>query len=184
MNDRAIKALYDQLKPRERVLLTLEAMAREDHVETDRLKRSTPQKKYMMIDWEVTELWEATFSRAVAFLLLWHQPFWQYTFAVARVASDTDRDIGLDHLADAVIELKAIYAAFTRFCRGVGLSPDVFFRAWLRPIIPELEIVAEKLAAIPDDLSAEKEQEFYEVFCRDWPSKIDETEANTGPLTV
>src|SRR4051794_25796799 len=58
------KDLYRAFTPRERITLMLEAMAREDHVERERLMRSCPKYTYTSSDHEYTDGLEEAFGIA------------------------------------------------------------------------------------------------------------------------
>ncbi len=52
--------LYDRLTPEERFRLDLEAMARGDREESERLTRTCPRKTYVMNDWGFAGRWSLT----------------------------------------------------------------------------------------------------------------------------
>lgn len=68
---KAIAKLYPKLAPGERFRLALEALARGDREEADRLAETCPRKIYSMPDTNFTNLLEASRYLVLGFSLLW-----------------------------------------------------------------------------------------------------------------
>ncbi len=58
MKRKGLGRLYDRLTPEERFRLDLEAMARGDREESERLTRTCPRKTYVMNDWGFAGRWQ------------------------------------------------------------------------------------------------------------------------------
>jgi hypothetical protein len=58
MNRNGLGRLYDKLTPEERFRLDLEAMARGDREESQRLTRTCPRRTYVMNDWGFAGRWQ------------------------------------------------------------------------------------------------------------------------------
>ncbi len=78
-----LKRLYDRLKPEERFRLALEALARDDEEELDRLGRTCPRKTYSQIDAEYLDLLEASSRVADQFAILWLATVLDYDLSIA-----------------------------------------------------------------------------------------------------
>lgn len=63
--------LYEKLTYKERLSAFLEALAREDHEECERLVRTCPRKTYSMVDADFGDLVDGTRDIAIAFTILW-----------------------------------------------------------------------------------------------------------------
>lgn len=73
-----VAKLYDRLTPQERLRLVMDAFAREDDGEAERLVRACPRYTYTMKDWEYTQLYETWTRKATDFALLWIEAAGRY----------------------------------------------------------------------------------------------------------
>ena len=149
LNANGLARRYDRLTPGERVRATLEASARDDLAERDRLVASCPQRAYRTCDAAFLDPLDA--SRALAMVVALELVSLPAQLLAARCV-DAD-----DSVSDAVIALlvrgaAAVYEAFAAVCRErLAVEPDVVLRAHLGPLYVErlgVDLVGE---AEPDE---------------------------------
>lgn len=81
MHDKMLAKYYDRLTGDERFRLSLEANARDDTRELQRLKDSCPIKDYSGMDWEYTKRWNASITLVNRFVTLWLTALMNYHIA-------------------------------------------------------------------------------------------------------
>ena len=81
MNDRALMKYYGRLTGDERFRLSLEANARDDTREFQRLKESCPIREYSGMDWEYTRRWNGSITLVNRFVTLWLTALMNYHIA-------------------------------------------------------------------------------------------------------
>ena len=81
MNDKTLAKYYNRLTGDERFRLSLEANARDDMREFQRLKESCPIKDYSGMDWEYTRRWNGSMTLVNRFVMLWLTALMNYQIA-------------------------------------------------------------------------------------------------------
>lgn len=81
MKDKVLAKYYDRLTGDERFRLSLEANARDDMREFQRLKESCPIKEYSGMDWEYTRRWNGSMTLVNRFVTLWLTALMNYHIA-------------------------------------------------------------------------------------------------------
>lgn len=121
--------LYERFTPAERVSLVVEAMARKDYSEADRLIDTCEIKRYDMVNAEFKE------SLRMIHTLALHTHIWlleQQTRAFAALAmivhyvdgDDEKFERNCTALKDADERILGIWKAWEEFCRTVGVDPE------------------------------------------------------------
>ncbi len=80
-----VAKLYDRLTPHERLRLVMDAFAREDDGEAERLVRACPRYTYTMMDFEYTQLYEVWTRKATEFALLWIEAAGRYQHVLTAI---------------------------------------------------------------------------------------------------
>lgn len=133
-----ISHLYDQLTAKERFTVAVEALARGDMDEIDRLNDTCPRKRYEIGDLayhtRLNELWRMALLVKTELLKL--RQNMAATLAVI-VTLESAEDDDADSFETAVAAygrmcavLKGKQAAWAEFCQGLGLTGDDVFRAF------------------------------------------------------
>lgn len=73
--------MYDKLTPQERFRLVLEALARDDEVEAERLAETCPKEIYKMKDTNFTDLLDGSLKVILVFNCLWTEAYYGYIIA-------------------------------------------------------------------------------------------------------
>ena len=73
-----VAKLYDRLTPHERLRLVMDAFAREDDGEAERLVHTCPRFTYKTLDFAYMQLYEAWVRKATEFALLWVEAVGRY----------------------------------------------------------------------------------------------------------
>ncbi len=81
MKDKTLAKYYDRLTGDERFRLSLDANARDDMREFQRLKESCPIKDYSGMDWEYTRRWNGSIMLVNRFVTLWLTALMNYHIA-------------------------------------------------------------------------------------------------------
>jgi hypothetical protein len=80
-----VAKLYDRLTPHERLRLVMDAFARADDGEAERLVRACPRFTYTMMDWEYAQLYEMWTRKATEFALLWIEAAGRYQHVLTAI---------------------------------------------------------------------------------------------------
>lgn len=120
---------YDKLTPQERLALTVEAMARGDTVDSDRLFESCPKQIYRINDPEFSWRFSRLISLALMSLLDSYQTLAKANRALAAFARRPD-DARLEAYVHYKTEQFSIQEAWKRFCDSIGLDDDKVFAAF------------------------------------------------------
>jgi len=169
MNGKGVTRHYDRLGPEERFRLALEAGARGDDRERERLAQSAPMYPFRVADPDYMDRVDASRELAVAValdlgpgvvalrLLTVAADLFASAFALGATATDPDKNKQAA-FAESVSDLPAIQAvreaaqrtareaaalwqAFGAVCREeIGLDPEVVLRAHLGPIVDMLDL--------------------------------------------
>lgn len=173
---RKLACLYDYLTPWERFRLTLEALARDDREELERLGGTCPQGTYRLRDPAFTSLVEASRWAAFAFALAWAEAWANYriawvtveafraaTEAFAGTAQDPPANLA-ELLGRREGELRLLWQGFAAFCNDRGLDPEAVL-AWWPPVLDRVRREREWLQA---PAPAEEVEAAREVFAAVW----------------
>jgi hypothetical protein len=190
---------YDRLEPGERFQATLEAAARGDEEEYDRLWDTCPMRHYSMTDAAFTDRWRAasTLATAVAVDLGPRLAKLRIRAAVREtlphaVALGVDHGVPdpgelgpedverivektLGHAFDRAQEhirsqAAAVYEAFCRVCREeLRVAPKTVLRAFLGPLHHDALGLDQLDGAEPDE---EALGEWREMFARKWRERV------------
>lgn len=126
-----LATMYEKLTPDERVSAFIDAAARRDGDEMDRLNDTCPRKTYTMEDWRYVQRKNMAFMLATAL----HGDAARLGFAacfglgLTFVEDDELAEKGEKVLSNSVRRYKAKMAAFERFCDMAGLSADSMRKA-------------------------------------------------------
>lgn len=130
--------LYDQLTAKERFAVAVEALARGDMDELDRLNDTCPRKRYEIGDLayhtRVNELWRLALLVKTELLKL-RQNMAATLAVIVTLESAEDDDADGYETALSVYErmcgiLKGKQTAWAEFCQGLGLTGEEVFRAF------------------------------------------------------
>jgi hypothetical protein len=151
--------LYDTFTPIERMRLFIEAAARRDIAELDRLNNTCPRLTYRTEDWKYSRLKIVLYDLALAqsgdrskFELL---ACFALTIIVATEGdNDTEQENAeaVSMFTDAVTAYRAKSEAWERFCRQIGIkreTAETAFGLGQSPVIQVIESVAESLDLAP-----------------------------------
>jgi len=124
-------ALYETLSPRQRIIATIEAEARGDQAEVQRLVKTCPRKTYSQADAAYTDTMNALQSLCMMIQIELLQHALGFWCAVQQ-----------DHAASAVLlqRMADIQAAWAEVIKPMGLDPSYVEKAFLPPSTPILEI--------------------------------------------
>lgn len=135
-----MEAIYDKFTHAERVALVVEAMARKDHNEADRLIAACELKDYRMPDPAYTERLRAIHVQALHARLLMserHALSLACMGVVQEYAGKTDRkskklfDEWADKLRDIDAQMRGIWFAWEEFCADAGIDAEkTLVMAW------------------------------------------------------
>ncbi|MDP2828114.1 MAG: hypothetical protein Q8O37_05865 [Sulfuricellaceae bacterium] len=120
---------YDKLTPQERLALTVEAMARGDTEESDRLLESCPKQIYRINDPEFSWRFARLISLALMNLVDSYQTLAKANRALAAYARSPD-DERMESYFHYKTEQFSIQEAWKRFCDSLGLDDDKVFTAF------------------------------------------------------
>jgi hypothetical protein len=172
LNWRALSRHYYELDGTERFRLALEAAARDDERERERLRDTAPMRRYKITDPAYMDRVDASRQLAVTFALF-ALPASAELHGWLRCARDHLHEgspvdaVPADVLA-RMADVSACYAAFGRVCREeMGLEPGAVLRAHLDPLVNvnHLEKLEDLGGAALDPAAVER---WAEVFRQGW----------------
>lgn len=130
----AITNLYDRLTPMERLSAFVEAAARKDLPELDRLNDTCPRKSYVMDDLAYTDGKRQLWLLAAMVQIQVDRFGFGAIAALMKLAhgspSDPDRESTLDAACNLLARMKGCLDGWGEFCAEVGLDGDVAFNAF------------------------------------------------------
>lgn len=144
---------YDALTPQERIVLTVEALARGDTVDSHRLMDSCPKKRYRMNDANYSVAFSTLKTFALTSLANAYQSLARANLALGTFAAGRDESLAtyIFHTARQLSFLEA----WKRFCDSIGLDGDKVFAAFgldfadlQRPPLDECIVADEEAVAI------------------------------------
>lgn len=142
--------LYEMLTAEQRARTFVEAVARRDEAELDRLNDSCPRYRYEAEDADYIRM---RLGYCLVALLAHQEASYHAQAAgaamVALMAIDGEKaDALAETVRRALRRFREVYAALEGFCEHVGISPDVLRQAYFDWPNPMMEIVE---AAFGDD---------------------------------
>lgn len=138
-----LTTMYEKLTPDERLSAFIDAAARRDGDEMDRLNDTCPRKTYTIEDWSYVRGKQKAFALTSAI----HGDAARLGFAACfglglTFAEDEGMaDKGEQLLSKAVCRYKAKMAAFERFCDQAGLSADALRKAIGEEDSPAMDLI-------------------------------------------
>jgi hypothetical protein len=190
---------YDRLEPEERFRAALEAAARDDDREYDRLWDTCPMRRYSMTDAAFTDRWRASSHLAIAVavdlgprlanlrMLAAVRETLPHAVALGvDVGVEDPGQLGPEDVSRIVDETfgrafdqaeghirsqaAAVYEAFALTCREeMGVEPETVLRAYLGPLHHETLGLAQLEGAKPDP---EALASWREMFGRKWRERV------------
>jgi hypothetical protein len=190
---------YDRLDPEERFRAALDAAARDDDEEYDRLWDTCPMRRYSMTDAAFTDRWRAssTLATAVAVDLGPRLANLRMLAAVRETlphAVALGVDVGVEEPGELAPEdvsrivdetlgqafdkaedhirsqAAAVYEAFALTCREeMGVEPEVVLRAYLGPLYHDALGLDQLDGAEPDEDALSG---WHEMFVRKWAERV------------
>jgi hypothetical protein len=152
--------LYDTFTPIERVRLFIEAAARRDIAELDRLNNTCPRHTYRTEDWEYSRHKIVLYDLALAHLVDRGRFELLACFALTVImATEVDGKTAEQNLeavsmfTDALTAYRAKIEAWQRFCQKIAIKPETAEQAFgLResPVMQVMESVAESFDLAPE----------------------------------
>ncbi|MGH8647390.1 MAG: hypothetical protein ACREX4_24190 [Gammaproteobacteria bacterium] len=125
-------ALYERLAPEERLSLTIEALARGDGAEADRLADTCPQYTYRLPDCEYAmRTADLIGLAALATTWAWDSAYCALAAqtAIHRRGSEAKLDRLLEARSARIAEVKGIYAGWEEFCEHLAVGAELVLRA-------------------------------------------------------
>lgn len=119
---------YDMLTPQERLVLTVEAQARGDTAESDRLMKGCPRKRYIMNDVNFSMAFSRLRTFALTSLASSYQALAKANMAIGVIVSG--RDEMWELYAFYKVNQLSFQEAWKRFCNSIGLDGDKVFAAF------------------------------------------------------
>lgn len=138
-----LTTMYEKLTPDERLRAFIDAAARRDGEEMDRLNDTCPRKTYTMEDWRYVHRKNKAFMLTTAL----HGDAARLGFAAyfglgLTFAEDNEMaEKGEKVLSNSVRRYKAKMTAFGRFCDQAGLSADALRKAIGEEGLPAMDLV-------------------------------------------
>lgn len=130
----AITKLYDRLTPMERLSAFVEAAARKDLPELDRLNDTCPRKSYVMDDLAYTDGKRQLWLLAAMVQIQVDRLGFGAIAALLKLAHgspcDPDRESTLDATRNLLARMKGCLDGWDEFCAEVGVDGDVAFSAY------------------------------------------------------
>lgn len=123
-----VSKLYDTITPKERLVLTVEAQARGDTEDSDRLMKSCPRKRYTMNDANFSMAFSRLRTFALISLTNSYQALAKANLAIGVVVSGRDEMWAL--YAFHKVSQLSFQEAWKRFCDSIGLDGDKVFAAF------------------------------------------------------
>lgn len=123
-----VSKLYDTITPQERLVLTVEAQARGDTEDSDRLMKSCPRKRYIMNDANFSMAFSRLRTFALTNLANSYQALARANLAIGVVVSGRDEMWAL--YAFHKVSQLSFQEAWKRFCDSIGLDGDKVFAAF------------------------------------------------------
>lgn len=166
------KMNYHNFTIKERINLTIAALARDDNDEIARLRRTCQRKQYSMIDREYTSKLDNLTWIAAHLLELQNHHYNRILTIMLFIATHPNAEDSLDiSYYDELVHIKSLYEAFYSFCNDIGLNKDHIVE-WLR-IDPRLiyEIFGEdalKIIRHDDEFFAQAKRQFLTIWNEDY----------------
>jgi hypothetical protein len=190
---------YDRLEPEERFRAALEAAARDDNEEYDRLWDTCPMRHYSMTDAAFTDRWRASSTLAIAVaidlgprlanlrMLAATRETLPHAVALGvDVGTEDFEELTPEDVADIVAETMgkafdkaeehlrsqaaAVHEAFARVCREeMGVEPKTVLKATLGPLYLDMLGLDQLDGAEPD---REALAAWREMFGRKWRKRV------------
>lgn len=169
-------ALYERLTAEERLNLTIEALARGDIAEADRLADTCPEYVYRLPD----TLYSLRFRDLLHLATLVSAWAWRSAYRVLcakaainilernRSIDDTRLDEALEAIEQRTAELKGIYAAWERFCGHIGIDAQQVLRLCGFPITDEPWVTAAGVRGERIAPNHEEMERIFEVLMDTW----------------
>ncbi|MBZ0145042.1 MAG: hypothetical protein K8F56_15830 [Rhodocyclaceae bacterium] len=138
-----LTTMYEKLTPDERVSAFIDAAARRDGDEMDRLNDTCPRKTYTMEDWRYVQRKNKAFMLTTALYGDAARLGFAACFGLGLTFAEDDEmaEKGEKVLSNSVRRYKAKMAAFGRFCDQAGLTADALRKAIGGEDSPAMDLV-------------------------------------------
>lgn len=162
--------IYERLTPNERFLAFVEAAARQDEEELDRLNATCPMKTYEIED----PAYFLPKTNAMLITLIahvdsaWHSELASFSMALLILGSNKHEEKAIDSLGVFVRRYRTQMDGFAKFCEAIGVNPQSLRQAAgcrvgpmtemaleiaddhvdTAPLLEEVDAVADQLLAI------------------------------------
>ena len=158
--------IYERLTPNERFLAFVEAAARRDEEELDRLNVTCPMKTYQIEDpaYFIPKI-NAMLITLIAHLdAAWHSELASFSMALLILGSGKHEERAVDSLGVFVRRYRTHMDGFAKFCDAIGVNPESLRQAAGCRIGPMTEMALEiadnyvDTIPVPDEVAAVADQ--------------------------